>query len=331
MLDKPLRHVLSIIAAVLVFTPHLGHAEDPSKGFGFRRRATEMDILLDGKPFATYAWSDAKTTRPHFKQVFAAGGELQLTRPHPPIPGQLDDHETYHPGIWWGFGDVGGNDYWRLKAKVVGGSFVAEPAASGNRAHFSVRNQMLENGGDRVFCHQICRYTLLRLYDGVLMVCESELRREASDFWLGDQEEMGLAVRLRPEIATKSNQGGVIRDSEGRTDRSQIRTNQSDWCDYSGPVEGKHGGILVMNDPRNFRKPWWHAVDTGLLIANPLGESELHGRGKKRENVLVKKGKPFRLRYGVLVHLHDKASDFDPARAYQAFQRILKQMSQPKK
>ena len=103
----------------------------------------------------------------------------------------------------------------------------------------------------------------------------------------------------------------------------QIRTNQSDWCDYSGPIGGKHGGILLMNDPQNFRKPWWHAVDTGLLIANPLGESELNGRGKKRENVLVEKGKPFRLRYGALIHLHDEANDFDPKKAYQAFRKIL--------
>jgi hypothetical protein len=78
-----------------------------------------------------------------------------------------------------------------------------------------------------------------------------------------------------------------------------------------------------MNDPMNFRKPWWHAVDTGLLIANPLGESELNGRGKKRENVWVKQGQPFRLRYGALIHLHDTAIELDRARAYQDFLELL--------
>ena len=74
-----------------------------------------------------------------------------------------------------------------------------------------------------------------------------------------------------------------------------------------------------MNDPKNFRKPWWHAVDTGLLIANPLGESELSGSGKKRQNVLIKKGEPFQLRYGVLIHLHKSKKDFDPKAAYEYF------------
>jgi len=299
--------------------------------FSFRQRAGELDILLDGKLLATYVWSDPDTTRPYFKQIHALGGETQITRNHPPQPGDFQDHETYHPGIWWGFGDVGGNDYWRMKAKIIGGTFVEEPTAGKNRAAFAVRNRMLVSGGEEKFCDQLCRYTLLRRPNGILMICESTISREESDFWLGDQEEMGLAIRVATSIATDSNLGGVMRDSEGRTDQDAIRTNQSDWCDYSGPVDGKQGGILLMNDPKNFRKPWWHAVETGLLIANPLGESELNGRGKQRENVLVKKGQPFRLCYGALIHLNDPVEPFDPAEAYQEFLDILPQIDNREK
>lgn len=288
----------------------------------FRKRTGEMDIVIDGKPFATYVWTDPRTTRPYFKHVHAAGGEVQITRNHPPGPGDFLDHETYHPGIWWGFGDVGGNDYWRMKARIIGGSFIEEPAGRKDRGSFSVRNRLLTADG-RTFCEQVCRYTILRRPSGILLICESTLMRNEGDFWLGDQEEMGLAIRVATSIATKSDKGGVIRDSKGRTELKEIRTNQADWCDYSGPIAGKHGGILLMNDPMNFRKPWWHAVDTGLLIANPLGESELNGRGKKRENVLVKQGKPFRLRYGALIHLRATALELDRAKAYQDFLELL--------
>ena len=289
----------------------------------FTKGEGEMGIAIDGKPFATYVWGDVKTHRPYFKQVKALGGEVQLTRNHPPQPGDLDDHATYHPGIWWGFGDVGGNDYWRLKAKVIGGDFVGEPKGGRDRGSFAVRNRMLVNGGEETFCEQVCRYTIFKRHSGILMVCESTFVQGESDFWLGDQEEMGLAIRVATPIAMESNRGGRIVDSAGRTVLKEIRTHQSDWCDYSGPISGKHGGILVMNDPGNFRKPWWHAVDTGLLIANPLGESELSGRGKKRENVLVKKGKPFRLRYGALIHLSERPGEFDPKKAYDDFLEVL--------
>lgn len=281
-----------------------------------------MGISIDGKPFARYVWEDPKTTRPYFKQVHAPGG-IQVTRNHPPQPDDFTDHETYHPGVWWGFGDVGGNDYWRMKAKIVGGDFVEEPQGGRDQGSFAVRNQMRTNDGTETFCEQVSRFTLHKRANGVLMICESTFSRDEGDFWLGDQEEMGMAVRVATPLAVESDRGGRIIDSEGRTNLKEIRTNQSDWCDYSGSTEGKHAGIMIMNDPANFRKPWWHAVATGLLIANPLGESELNGRGKRRENVLVKKGESFRLRYGVLIHAHDREAEFDRAFAYQDFLSVI--------
>jgi putative membrane-bound dehydrogenase-like protein len=314
---KPTLCILGSVASLLFILVPVASAQ-----VAFEKGDGKMDITIDGKPFATYVWNDSATTRPYFKQVHALGGKIQVTRHHPPRPGDFSDHENYHPGIWWGFGDVGGNDYWRMKAKVIGGSFIEQPTSGEDRGSFAVRNKMLTNDGKKTFCHQVSRYTIIKRPSGILMVCESTFTRDESDFWLGDQEEMGMAIRVATPIATRSKKGGYIRDSAGRTEHKQIRTNQSDWCDYSGPIAGKHGGILLMNDPQNFRKPWWHARDTGLLIANPLGESELNGRGKKRQNVLVKKGQPFRLRYGVLIHLHDTEKEFDPKTAYKDFLEI---------
>lgn len=289
----------------------------------FEKQEGSLKISVDGQPFAVYVWNDPTTTRPYFKQVMAAGGEVQITRNHPPSPEDIQDHATYHPGIWWGFGDVGGNDYWRLKAKIIGGTFDQEPIGGKDSGSFTVRDKMLVNGGDEVFCEQICRYTILRRQAGILMVCESTFRREQGEFWLGDQEEMGLAIRVASPLALVSGSGGRILNSERSTDLKQIRTRQSDWCDYSGPIHGQYGGLMVMNDPKNFRKPWWHAVDTGLLVANPLGESELNGGSKKTQNVLVKAGESFRLRYGVLVHLEPTAEVFDPREAYAGFLNLL--------
>jgi putative membrane-bound dehydrogenase-like protein len=307
------------LSCLLIPLLYVGLLADPAAGeVAFQKEDGRLRITVDGQPFAVYVWNDATTTRPYFKQIRAAGGKVQITRNHPPAPGDIDDHATFHPGLWWGFGDVGGNDYWRLKARVVGGEFVDEPEGGQERGHFAVRNRLLVNDGDSTFCEQICRYTILQRTRGILMVCESTLRRDAGDFWLGDQEEMGLAVRVAAPIAMASNQGGRIQNSHGSTDLTQIRTRQSEWCNYGGPVAEQHGGMLLMNDPENFRKPWWHAVETGLLVANPLGESELNGRGKRKENLLVKAGESFRLRYGVLIHLSDD-DVFDPAGAYRDF------------
>ena len=290
-------------------------------GFDHELLDDELRIFLDGKPVATYCWNDPKTTRPYFKDVKAADGKTQLTRNFPPAEGDFDDHGTYHPGVWWGFGDVGGNDYWRMKARIIGGDFTQKPAVVAGRFQFAVRNRLMTNDGDARFCEQHCRFVISRMSAGILLICESTFVRDESEFWLGDQEEMGLAFRVATPLTVK--RGGRIVDSAGRTELKAIRTNQSDWCDYSGTIGDQFGGLTLMNDPTNFRKPWWHAVDTGLLVANPLGESELHGHGKKRENVLVGKGESFRLRYGCLLHLHATEEAFQPQRAYSAFLKEL--------
>ncbi len=293
--------------------------------FAFHQREGEMEITLDDQPFATYVWSDPDTTRPYFKHIHTPDG-LQVTRNHPPQAEDYQDHETYHPGIWWGFGDVGGNDYWRMKARVIGGSFITGPIGGRQRATFGVKNQLLKNGSDEVFAEQLCQYTLIRQEHGVLLIAESSFRKEESDFWLGDQEEMGLAFRVRSDLAIDRNPGSTIINALGQTDLKTIRTTQSDWADYSGPVDGRYAGLMLMSDPGNFRKPWWHAVKTGLLVANAFGESELNGNGKKRQSWLVPKGKAFRLRYGVFIHSHPKEKELDRPSVYQDFLEHLKKV-----
>lgn len=320
--------LISIFAMALL---SLGYVQPTQADVAFEKKSDSLTITIDGKPFATYVWADPKTTRPYFKQVYAPGGEVQITRNHPQQADDLQDHATFHPGIWWAFGDIGGNDYWRMKAKIVGGHFVEEPKGGKDSGTFTVRDRLLTNGSDQVFCEQLCRYRILQRPAGILIICDSTLRRDQGDFWLGDQEEMGLGVRLATPIATVSKKGGRILNSARSTDLNEIRTKQSDWCDYSGPIGGGFGGVMIMNNPSNFRKPWWHAVDTGLLVATPLAENELNGRGKKHENVLVKAGEPFTLSYGVLVHLDASPETFDPKRAYADFLHLVPTLAEKPK
>ena len=110
-----------------------------------------------------------------------------------------------------------GNDYWRMKAKITGGQFVEEPTEGKDRASFAVRNKLLTNEGDAVFCEQICKYSIVRRPNGILMICESTFVRKDGSFWLGDQEEMGLAFRVATPL-TQQRGNGEIRDSVGRTE-----------------------------------------------------------------------------------------------------------------
>src|SRR5439155_12689016 len=103
--------------------------------------------------------------------------------------------------------------------------------------------------------------------------------------------------------------GGVITNSDGLTNEKQVWGKQADWCDYSA----KGVGIMLMPDPRSFRRSWFHARDYGLLVANPFGRQAFTNGEPSR--VVVKRGETLTLRFGVLVH----DGNLDRHAAYQDF------------
>ena len=287
---------------------------------------SQEDVVLiraDDRPLATYVYRDREILRPYFKGVRAPGG-LQVTRHHPPREG-IDpvDHVTMHPGLWLAFGDLGGADFWRNKATIAHGGFVKAPHTEGDRGVFTVRNQY--TAGGIVTCEEICTYTFLMRPTGYLILWDSTFQPKRSGLYFGDQEEMGLGVRVATPIMVKPYQNrhrpGRILDDHGRRNEKAIWGEQAAWCDYGGRVDDTFAGIMIMPDPRNAVACRWHVRDYGLMVANPFGQSVFKkGPVKKTEMV---SGQPFRLRFGILIHAAPSEDNFDPAAAYQDYLKIV--------
>ncbi len=264
----------------------------------FKQKPDRLLITIGGKPFASYVYGDNGITRPYFAHVRSPGG-IQVTRNHPPIRGQdPTDHATMHPGIWLTFGDISGNDYWRLKARTVHDGFVVQPAGAAGRGSFTVRNCYVSAEGNKTICLERCRYNVVTRPAGYLLTYESTFTSQEGDFYFGDQEEMGLGIRVATPISVR--EGGQITDSENRRDEKGVWGRQADWCDYSGTVNGKRVGIAIIPAPSNFRRSWYHARDYGLLVANPFGRNAMTNGEKSK--VVVRKGEEFRLGYGVFIY-----------------------------
>ena len=134
-------------------------------------------------------------------------------------------------------------------------------------------------------------------------------------YYFDDDQEFRVAT----PIAVK--QGGAILDADGRRNEPQVWGNAADWCDYSGTIAGRHAGITIMGDPRNFRKNRHHARNYGALVANPFGQQSF-GKGPLSE-VVVKPGESFRLRYGVLLHSGPPGATPDLKAAFADFLSLL--------
>jgi hypothetical protein len=263
----------------------------------FRPEPGRLVVLLGGAPAATYVVRDETITRPYFAHLRAGG--VPVTRTHPPVKGTDPiDHPTMHPGLWLAFGDLSGADHWRNKAKVVHAGFAAAPAGGAGRGTFAVRNRYLAADGTAAVCEETCRYTVLARPGGTPSPTRAGTRRAGGELVFGDQEEMGLGVRVATPLAVK--QGGRITNSLGGVNEKQVWGRPADWCDYQGVVGGTRVGVTLMPDPKNFRPSWFHVRDYGLMVANPFGRKSL-GKGEP-SRVAVPKGEVLRLRFGVRVY-----------------------------
>lgn len=289
----------------------------PPPHFSFDLRDDRVLIRAGEADVGTYVLRDEKISRPFFAQLKTLSG-AQITRNHPPREGDATDHAEFHPGLWLAFGDFGGADNWRLNARVEHVEFVEKP--SDDSMGFAVRNRYLANDGQRVIAEEIARYTFDGDLAGWLLTCDSTFSSNDADFAFGDQEEMSLGVRMHTPLAVASGKGGRIQSAAGDRNEKNVWGKSSPWCDYAGPLDDHFVGVTLMAHPKNFRPPWWHVRDYGLMVANPFGQSAL-ARGE-RSSIVVKRGEKLRLRFGVLLHDHASEKEFDPAAAYKDYVRL---------
>jgi hypothetical protein len=287
---------------------------------GFQQKPGELLITIGGQPFATYIYEDPEITRPYFAHVKTPCG-IQATRNYPPQAGDPQDHSTFHPGIWLSFGDINGNDYWRIKAKVEHEMFVKQPEGGPGKGTFTVRNYYMSTDGKERVLAELVEYSVLVRPSGNLLVTNSTFSSENGDFTFGDQEEMGLGVRVNTQISVQYGKGHIT-NAEGDMDGKGTWGKASNWIDYSGIIDNKYVGITVMPDPDNFRPSWYHARDYGFVAANPFGRKAME-QGEKSA-ITVKKGQKFHLGYGVLVYCNPTGEKVDIDNAYGDYLDVIK-------
>lgn len=293
----------------------------------FTGRDGELAVLIHGLPVARYCYQDTEITRPYFAHVSAPCGK-QVTRSHPPIEGKdIMDHATFHPGIWMTFGDISGSDFWRLAARVRHAGFTEPPHNGRGKGSFAVRNQYLsQHDLAKVVCEEECRYTMIVRPAGYLLLWDSTFTSDR-EFTFGDQQEMGLGVRVATPLRVGASGNlelppgtGTILDSADRRNEREVAGNTANWCDYRGTLDGQRVGITIFCHPRNSRPSRFHARDYGLLVANPFGQ-QAFDKGAKN-SVVVRPGETLRLRYGILIHSGPRDSQPDYAAAYQDYLRL---------
>jgi len=289
---------------------------DAKSKFGFEVKKDRLIMTYAEKPLGEYVWGDTAIRRPYFANVHGPTG-TKITRNHPPIKGKdATDHDTMHPGIWLGFGQISGVDFWRNQGRIQHVKFLTPPTATEDRITFATDSDLLKADGKRMGI-MVNRYTLTRRPAGWLLVWDATFTATEQALVFGDQEEMGFGARIASECTEMK--GGTLVSSHGVKTAKATWGKPAAWCDYFGTKDGQPIGITLMPSPKNFRESWWHNRDYGVFVANAFGRASM--KQGAASTVPVKQGESLRILYGAMLH---DGKDYDPASEYKHFLESIK-------
>jgi hypothetical protein len=162
---------------------------------------------------------------------------------------------------------------------------------------------------------------------GRLVVFETDLLAKFGAVIFGDTKEGAFGVRVHDELRIGDrdhiNPKSRITNAEGKQGEKACWGYTSNWCDYSGEIDGKPVGIALFDDLSNKPRSCWHVRDYGLMAANPFGRQKSGFPAMRGRTDLVRlaKDQHLKLRYGIYLHDGD-ASVGKVADAYEQFVKL---------
>ena len=314
--------------------------------------AQRVDVVIDGKPFTSYIWSD-KLKVPVLYPVRSAQGTV-VTRGFPlePRAGERVDH-PHHIGLWFNYGDVNGVDFWNNsvalpaeRQKVMGavvhrrvvstksgkesGELVVEMdwmMPDGQPVLIEKTTYIFHNGANQRTIDRIATLTAL-----------------TKQVVFKDNKEGLIGFRVRRELEQPTNEPLVFTDASGRATEVKVLDNtgvsgmyrsseaktgdavwgtRARWTMLSGKVDQEPITLVIFDHPGNTGFPtYWHARGYGLFAANPLGQ-EVFSNGKEKLNFTLDPGKSVTFRYRLAI-LSGPTSAEEVEHQYQSFVKSVK-------
>ena len=274
--------------------------------------AQTLDIRIDGKLFTTYRFAptadDPDWHRPYFWPVLMADGagatsdQARLQREQKTEADRKKIDHPWHRSIYVAHGDVNGIDHWTHKpgekklirhlrfARVGGDSFVEELAWEGSAP-------------DKPVLTEVRTVRVVAYEDGARgLDVKSELTAASGDavfkvkpLNVSGVEAGWLAARVAPSISASKE--SRITSSAPAAGEKESRTKEANWCDYSGPVDGRTLGVALFSHPSNPGHPCpFHVRQFGMVTRVGVHDWTLAA------------GKSQAFRHLVLMHEGDAAS-----------------------
>ncbi|MGD1101215.1 MAG: PmoA family protein [Terriglobia bacterium] len=320
---------LSIVSALLVLS---ALARGQTQPVEVNRSGNHLDVLIGGKPFATY-YFDPAVAKPYLQPLRSAQGTI-VTRGFPngntvpPEHARDPNLEPHQRPLAFAHGNTDGLDFWEEEAFEKGfyggpsrqayGKLVFQRLAEAHGGPDSGVIQAEFNmvgPGDWILGEETQRFTFRGDEKTRIIDCEFTLHASHGPLIMGDSKEGTFGIRVAEEL---NSPPGIMVNSLGGVGEKEIWGKRADWVDYFGVVAGEAVGIAIFDHPQSFRHPtWWHARHYGLFAANPFGIREFTRDPTQDGSWAISDRQSLALRYRVLIH----HGDYREAKVAEAYHR----------
>jgi hypothetical protein len=261
----------------------------------FSQGAHQVEIQLNGSPFATYRYDtrDPELPRPYFHPLLGPAG-VPITQDGE-FPGTNKGH-LWHTGLVIAHQNFTDGNTWQTGSpKFSRMRHVAfDVMESGPLlGRFIQRLEWLNVAGDRSVFHEIRTVTVPS------RTGQRRFLNVDTTLTCGDQPAVWNAtpyhlLAIRVPDAMLVSQGGTITNSEAQ--RNPPDGTPARWLDYSGPLGSATAGVALFDHPQNPRHPtrWLN------FQAQTIGAAPAH-----QEPLTWKPGESHRFRYRVYLHAGD--------------------------
>lgn len=287
----------------------------------FTKAADHIDIEIDGRPFATFAFP-AAIPKPYLAPIRAASGTI-VTRRWPMDPSAhegADDH-PHHRGLFFGYINVNGVDFWGNDPAVReknGGRIVLRrlEEVSGGEKSGTIRATFDWNDpqGKPVLAEH---RTMTFWSDPRLRTIDVDVVLTAAvDTTFYDDKDGAFAIRVAQQLNEEHT--GTLVNAEGAEHEKNTWGHRSPWMDYYGAIGDEKLGVAIFDHPSNPNYPnRWHCRAYGLFSMNPFAQHAFDPALPEKQTH-VAKGDSLHYRWRVVIHPGDVKSA-DIAGLYRAW------------